>query len=176
MEKKLNLVAPWIEFYHEVEALFSRDSEVSVKFNNETNELYIYVDGNQKKAEAIEYIMPRERIFGNVTVEVKVIPSNKPIDNVKDALTYAFEDSPIFRGYREEETPFGTFKYAIFSPAVLQYFNDDTGDIDGKRTATIEDVAREILCLGDNVHICSALSFGFNTPKLKYTPGDPFDW
>ena len=152
--EKLNLVSPWINFYHEVEALFRNDHEVTVKFDDENYELKLFVD-NAKKGEAIEYILPHEKIFGNVTVKITVIPANKPISGIDEALAIAFKGNPVFGHFETVSSPFGDMNYAVFLPYILQYFNDDIGDIDGKRTATIEDIAKEVLSLGDAWHICS---------------------
>lgn len=160
--EKLNLVSPWINFYHEVEALFRADPEVTVKYDDENSELELFVD-NSKKAEALEYILPHEKVFGNVTVKIVVIPANKPISGIEEALGTAFNGNPAF-GYSESvQTPFGNMNYAVFSPIVVQYYNDDMGDIDGKRTATAEQIAKEVLSLGDAWHICSDRKYdGYN--------------
>lgn len=152
--EKMKLVSPWINFYNEICALFERDPEVNVKYDDENNEIKIYVD-DPRKAEAIQYIMPFEKVFGNVTVKIAVIPANKPIDSIDEALNIAFKYNYCFNMTQSVDTPFGKFNYAIFSPTTVQYHNDDIGDIDGKRTATVEEIAKEVLNLGDSWHICS---------------------
>ena len=157
--EKIKIVSPWINFYHEVTALFRADPDVDVKFNDEDDyEIKLFVK-DPMKAEALEYILPKERIFGNVTVKVTVIPANKPISSIEEALRYGFKDNLIFNYSRTESTPIGEFNYAVFRPEIVQYFNDDISDIDGKRTATAEQIAKEVLTLGDNWHICSSMDF-----------------
>ena len=150
--EKMKLVAPWINFYHEVAALFKGDPDIKVQFDQEEYELKLFVD-DHRKAEALEYILPQERIFGNVTVKVTVIPNNKPITDISDAIKLAFYQNPRFNFVQSVDTPFGVMNYAVFRPDTVQYYNDDIGDIDGKRTTTIEQVAKEVLTLGDSWHI-----------------------
>lgn len=152
--EKMKLVSPWINFYREVEELFSGDTEVKVIFDDENYELKLYVQ-DPRKAEALEYILPQERLFGNVSVKIVIIPANKPIDNISDALKYAFKGNYIFNEVITLPTPFGTFNYAVFNPTIIQYKNDDISDLSGKRTTTAEQVAKEVLSLGDEWHICS---------------------
>ena len=67
--------SPWVTYYREVDALFERDKEVFVVFDEENTELKLYVN-NQDKAEAIRHLMPLEKKFGNVVLKIDVIPSN----------------------------------------------------------------------------------------------------
>lgn len=156
--EKLKLISPWTNFYHEVDALFKSDPDVNVKFDEEAYELKLFVK-DPRKAEALEYILPHEQLFGNVTVKVSIVPANKPIKNVEEALKYAFKGNTIFNFTKTVTTPFGEFNYAVFKPWVLQYHNDDIGDIDGKRTETVEHIAKEVLTLGDSWHICSSFDY-----------------
>ena len=54
---KLQLVSPWINFYHEVNALFRYDRDVTVIFDEEETEVKLYVNGGEK-AEALSELLP----------------------------------------------------------------------------------------------------------------------
>ena len=73
---KLGLSSPWVNFYRELEALFAKDPEVKVVYDEEKNDVKLYVD-NLAKADALAQLLPVERTFGNITITVTVIPANK---------------------------------------------------------------------------------------------------
>ena len=74
----LKLNAPWITYLYQLKKLFERDTEVSVKFDEDEYKYTICVD-NSYKADALSKILPSERDFGNVHTTLEVVPSNKEI-------------------------------------------------------------------------------------------------
>lgn len=64
----LKISSPWVNYYHEIDALFGLDPEIRVDINEGENTVTLYVD-NAEKAEAIAQLLPAERAFGNVTVK-----------------------------------------------------------------------------------------------------------
>lgn len=139
----MKLSSPWVNFYREVEALFKQDDEVRVVFDDENYELRIYVD-NSRKADALSQLLPTEKAFGNVVVKVTVVPSNANIASKVDALREAFCGNPALASVFEIETPMGRLNYAVFQNRVVQYFNDDLGDIDGKRSTLYQEIAKDV--------------------------------
>ena len=148
------LVSPWINYFHEVEELFRYDEDVAVKFDDDSCTLKLYVD-DQKKAEAIEYILPKEKVFGNVTMKISVIPSNKELSDPMEALRIAFKGNRIFNGTQVSPSPFGDVKFAIFSPDSVQYYNDNMYSLCGMKTTIYEDIAKDVLDVPSDVHITS---------------------
>ena len=49
---KIGLSSPWVVYYREVNALFGQDPEIHVVFDEDKNELKLFVD-NSSKAEAL---------------------------------------------------------------------------------------------------------------------------
>ena len=73
--KNLKLSAPWVVYYREIEALFGADPEITITIDEENYSVKLYVN-NDEKAEALDKLLPTERIYGNVTVRTAVIPGN----------------------------------------------------------------------------------------------------
>ena len=127
--------APWVTYYREVDALFEKDEEVFVVLDEENVELKIYVN-NQSKASAIQYLMPTEKEFGNVILKIEVIPANgmkiRNVDetNILDIVCDAFRENDAVYMVTGVRSMFDLI-YVIFRKEVVQYFDDNLGDING---------------------------------------------
>ena len=140
--------SPWVTYYKEVDALFKKDKEVLVVFDEENIELKIYVN-NQEKASAIQYLIPNEKNFGNVILKIKVIPSNGK--QLRDVRTTNIVDiaSDVFRGNNAvfavtDVRAVFDLVYVIFRKEVVQYFDDNIGDINGNYSTLYEVIARDV--------------------------------
>lgn len=162
----LNLVAPWIDFYRKVEAMFKNDQEVTVIFDQDNYKLQVYVD-NEDKAKAIEYLLLPEEYFGDTHVVVEVIPANnyKPLRsinvsnmNLVDIFNNAFSSNKAF--IETEELWLGGFHriYVVFKKEVVQYFNDSLGDVNGLCSTLYQEIAKDIFLDFDDVSYCTAKS------------------
>lgn len=140
--------APWVTYYREVDALFKKDEEVFVVLDEENVELRIYVN-NQYKASAIQYIMPTEKEFGNVILKIEVIPANgmkiRNVDetNILDIVCDAFRENNAVYMVTGVRSMFDLI-YVIFRKEVVQYFDDNLGDINGNCSTLYEVIARDI--------------------------------
>lgn len=154
MEENLTLVSPWVNFYKEIEAMFKRDPEVRVTFDNDNRVIKLLVESGDK-AKALSKILPGERTFGSVTVKVEIIPANNPNDwDLLKTFNVAFKDNPAFCETRESITPFGTFRYVLFDKNVVQYPNDDIGDANQIHTTLYQEIAKDIF-EANGVHFCT---------------------
>ena len=150
----LGLIAPWIDFYREVEELFKQDDEVMTKYDEATNEIKLFVE-NPLKADALMKILPCEKTFGNVTLKITVIPANMETDDPLILLERAFDGNPALTTTKTVATPLGTMRYAIFNKQIAQYYNDDIGDANGLRSVLMADLARDVLEL-PGVNVCTS--------------------
>lgn len=148
----MKLSAPWVKFYREIEALFAQDDEVKVTYDEEANEVKLYVD-NARKADALTQLLPSEKAFGNVTVKVTVVPSNKVMTKA-DLIDEAFVGNPALNFVWHADTIMGSYDYAVFAAKVVQFFNDDLSDINGNETTLYEDIARDVFGESD-VFFCT---------------------
>ena len=155
MKEYTKLSAPWVQFYREVEALFSKDPEVKVTYNDDETTIKLLVE-NHDKAEALEALLPSEKTFGNITVRICVIPANNTAKSELDLVKTAFKGNPALAYVMDTETVFGTMNYVVFEREVVQYYNDDIGDVDGKKSTLYEDIARNVLNT-KGIHYCTSL-------------------
>lgn len=143
---KMNLSAPWDIYYRQVEALFAKDPEIDVVYDEDAKEIKVCVE-NPVKADALEKLLPATKNFGGVELRITVVPAN---DQESPASLYekAFYGNPAFSGIVESE---GSFKatYVVFKPEVVQYFTDDISDISGYESTVYEDIAREVFANGN---------------------------
>lgn len=152
---KFKLSAPWVMFYNEIKALFGRDPEIEVVYDEEDNDIRLYVE-NTEKAEALQELLPAERKFGNITVTVTVIPANKLRAKKASLFRKALQGNPAFV---LEQTVEGVFtnpvSYIVFAREVVQYWIDDLGDLHGIYSTLYEDIARDVFEDPDGVFFCT---------------------
>lgn len=140
--------APWVTYYREVDELFKKDKEVFVVLDEENVELKIYVN-NQSKASAIQYLLPTEKEFGNVILKIEVIPANgmkmRNVDeaSILDIACEAFRDNDAVYTVTGVRSMFDLI-YVIFRKEVVQYFDDNLGDINGNCSTLYEVIARDV--------------------------------
>ena len=140
--------SPWVTYYREVDALFKKDKEVFVVFDEENVEIKIYVS-DQVKADAIRCLMPLEKDFGNVILKINVIPSNGnqlrgvSTTNILKIACDAFLDNNAVYMVTDVGAVFDLV-YVIFRKEVVQFFDDNIGDINGNCSTLYEMIARDV--------------------------------
>lgn len=150
----MKLISPWVDFYRKIQMLFEQDPEVETVFDEENNEIKLYVEG-ARKADALMMLLPTEKVFGNVTVKITVIPANNGEMTKADALREAFIGNPALSYVIEIPSVFGTFNYAVFQNKVVQYFNDDMRDINGNRSTLYQELAKEVFGYDTDICFCT---------------------
>lgn len=152
--------APWVIFYREVQALFAEDPTVHVVYNEEENDIKLYVDKGDK-AEALSLLLPSSKTFGNVTVNISIIPANNG-----EGLFGDFGKAELFEiaffgnnAYSFAKTITGIFTnnltYVVFKKKVVQYFNDDLGDVYGQCSTLYQEIAKEVFDTIEGVYFCT---------------------
>lgn len=153
----VNISAPWFTYYRKLNALFGKDPDVErIVFDEDDMVIRIFVVG-QDKADAISKILPESVSFGNVTVNITVIPANKAGTKFNTLCT-AFKGNPAFSFGIEipmEVTQSNPLSYFAFSHEVVQFFNDNLHDPNGNVTTLYEDIAREVIGESDGICFCT---------------------
>ena len=87
-------------------------------------------------------------------MEIVIIPSN---DNVtkSDLIKAALAGNPIVSYVEHIEVLSNPIDYIVFEKEVVQYFNDNLGDIHGVESTLYEDLAREVFEEHDGVFFCT---------------------
>ena len=150
--KNLKLSAPWVVYYREIEALFGADPEITITIDEENYSVKLYVN-NDEKAEALDKLLPTERIYGNVTVRTAVIPGNPLLEKKTSLFQTAFEGNPVFAFTKTNEGVFTIpLSYVVFKNRVVQFFADNLQDVNGNITTLYETIAKDVF--GETPGIC----------------------
>lgn len=160
---KLNLSPPWAIYYRQVNALFQYDPEVKVVIDENKYILKLYVEDNPNKVEALTTLLPHEKVFGNVSLQIQIVPSN---GNMIEDITRAKNTAELLEdaldrnaavSYIQHVT--GMFNnpitYIVFENEVVQYFVDDLGDAHGVCSTLYQDIAKRIFGERDGIHFCT---------------------
>lgn len=162
----LKMISPWVKYYREVDAMFKKDSEVHVVYDEDSMKLLVYVN-DQAKAEALDVLLPTEKTFGNVTLKISVVPRNKPdrraLNCSDDDPKYygrlfraAFCGNQAFCDVIPIDGVFGFYAaYVIFAKEVVQYYSDDIGDFFGLTSTLYQDIALDIFKELPGVFYCT---------------------
>ena len=153
MNENVKISSPWISYYREINELFGADPDVHVEYDNENITVKLYVDG-QDKADAIAYLLPQQKEFGNVVLNIEVIPANKSMTKI-DYVERAFKGNPNFSRVVRipiEVTQTNPFNYAMFRNFVTQYFNDNLHDPHGNVNTLLENIARDVIGEDEGVY------------------------
>lgn len=143
----LNLSSPWMILYRELTAMFQNDPEIKVILNEEKYKIFLYVD-NSEKAEALELIIERRKIFGNINVDIIVVPANDVSESksmtIPEAFEIAFKNNPALSYVKIPTRIFEVSYYVVFKNEVVQYFNDDISDVNGYCSTLYQEIAKDI--------------------------------
>lgn len=157
---RINLVAPWDEYYHKMMAFFKEDSDVTVLYDGQedgTKYIKVLVD-NPEKATALETLLNKEKDFGGVKLIVTVAPANDIPQHMARLMSQWEEDSKYYSLYRSAligNANFATVQeikgllgfdatFVVFKKKVIQYYNDNIGDLNGVKSTLAEYIARDI--------------------------------
>ena len=153
-EKNVKLSPPWYTFYHKINAMFGSDPEITIKFDEDAMILKLFVD-NQAKADAIAKVLPIEKDFGNVKLNIEVIPSDK-VDSVKQLYKTIFSDNPVFSQVIEVADPsMPQASYVVFNPLIVQFYNDNLADAYRNETTLLQEIAKDIFIQQSGIYYCT---------------------
>lgn len=150
----VKLSPPWITYVNELKALFGKDPDITIKFDEDENHIQLLVD-NSEKADALTALLPAVKNFGNVELYISVVPEN--LDSSYATLVKnAFKNNPVISDVSTVQTPFGDITYAMFRKEVVQFYNDQMDDPNGNKSTLYQDIARDVFG-GDllNTHFCT---------------------
>jgi len=140
---KVAMSPPWYDYANKIQALFSRDPDVTVRFEDSDLTLKLMVS-KIEKCEALQKLLPEKVKFGNVEMKVIIIPSNKTMNKL-DLFRTAFDGNDAVTQIQEEDGVFSNpIMYIAFRKEVIQYYSDNLGDINGNKSCLMEDIAREV--------------------------------
>ena len=135
-------------YLHEYEMLFENDPDVKVVYTDDNDglEIALYVHG-ARKADALTQLLPTQKVFGNVTVKIKVVPDNDTngVPSKLELLKDAFDgNSALSYIASAGDTTAFSFNYVVFAKKVVQFYNDQMDNPNGYKSTLYEDIARDI--------------------------------
>ena len=152
---KVSISSPWVEFARKVEKLFEKDPEIKTEYNEKQVNLIIRVD-NTDKYEALKHFLPEMKDFGGQELLITIIPANENEKDDKDYIKNLFKGNKSVVEIQDISgimTPSMTF--VSFVQEVVQYWNDNIGDLHGNRSTLFEQLAREVFEKTDGVFFCT---------------------
>ena len=170
---RLKLSPPWITYINKLKALFGEDPEINIVHNVDDLKreisVYLYID-NQEKADALNKLLPITRHFGNILLNIYIVPSNVTEEgeptiellkdirinakneslplSIKEAFDTAFKGNSAYAfSYRVDNVLYDV-TYIVFKNCVVQFFNDNLNDLHGNLSTLYQDIATEIFETG----------------------------
>lgn len=153
-KEKVGLSSPWISYVHKLQALFKKDSEVKVVYDDNEKNINIFVE-NSTKADALTQLLPVEKDFGGTTVTITVIPANDTVTNPAILFEEAFKNNPVFDSTLVIEGMYNNpINYIIFTDKIAQFWDDNLGDPHGNVSTLYQEIAKDIFDI-DGVQYCT---------------------
>lgn len=154
MGENVKLSPPWYTYYHKIDAMFGSDPDIQIKFNEDAMTLKLFVD-NQAKADALTKVLQPEIDFGNVKLNVEVVPSDK-VDSLEQLYKTVFAGNPVFNDVIEECDPSAPkATYVVFNPMIVQFYNDNLADAFRNETTLHQEIAKDLFVQQPGVYFCT---------------------
>ena len=162
---KFMLEAPWYTFRKKVNALFEQDPDITVgevieSEDGKTDFLLDIEVRNHEKFLALDRVLPKVKIFGNVTLGIVLYDEENAQgeDDRVELYRTIFDGNPIVKDVREALDHTGTrHGFVRFQPEVVQFFDDDISDFNGNWSGLAQDIAREVFADEmAGIHFCTA--------------------
>ena len=154
---RINLSAPWVIFYREINAMFEEDPEVRVLYDEEKNLIKLFID-NEAKANALQSLLPDVKRYGNVELKIEVIPYNNAGETKENLYATAFAGNPALSYIKTIKGIFtNDLTYVVFKNKVVQFFNDDLGDVNGMCSTLYQYIAVDLFEDTEGIYFCTDL-------------------
>jgi hypothetical protein len=148
---RLKLSPPWITYIHKLTELFDPDPQIAFNISESSKGPSVTLStSNGDKAAALLKLLPSEKKYGNITLEINVDcdhVSNLAFPSPKVLFETAFKGNPVF-AYAVCPTEEGYWyigaTYVVFQNRVVQFFNDNLNDCHGVISTLYQDIAAEI--------------------------------
>lgn len=153
-KQETRMAPPWVRYVNAVRAMFGKDPEVRVIYDDGNRKLKLMVN-NPTKAMALEQLLPDEMEFGGEVLTVQVVPANGE-ETTRDLVRWALSGNYAVSQVVDVEGTFSNpLSYIVFKKEVVQYYEDNLGDLYGNRNTLYQDLAGEIFPEHSGVLFCT---------------------
>ena len=142
------LSPPWYTLWNEIRSTVGRDPDIHVDPLDTSRTPYVINIRvpDSAKAQALASVLAPAYNFGNVAVAVHVAGATalgpSSASAWAETLRAAFETNPLFvSAYAPPDSP----AMVTFAKSVVQFFNDDTGELYGNYNHSAADALRDVL-------------------------------
>lgn len=168
MKNRFKLSPPWCTYVNYLTEMFGEDPEINVRYDNDQATVYLAVD-NADKYDILVNVLPCYKTFGNMYLNIEIIPSNnlgKPVNKfdqlgTDDIFNTLFKGNPVFSFVKTVDVLYCVpFVYVVFKNKIVQFFNDNLNDVYGNMTTLYQYIAEEIFDdeLFEDVCFCTDIS------------------
>ena len=151
---KLKLSPPWAEYVNKIKALFEKDHDIRVEYDEDKMNLVIKVDDTDKY-EALTKLLPEMKDFGGVELLITIIPANTKTKNSSYYIKKLFSGNNSVVEIQDVTIGTNPMTFVSFEKEVIQYYNDNIGDLHGLRSTLMENIAREVFEDLNGVYFCT---------------------
>lgn len=153
---RLNLSAPWVIYYRMLEALFSKDADIEVEFDEMRPEVKLNVK-NPIKVDALNRLLPNSKQYGSVTLKISVVMCPYGDRTDIDLLEDLFEGNEAVSYITKIVDPdmSNAANFVVFQKEVVQYFADNLGDVNKLNSTLYQDIAREVFGELPGIFFCT---------------------
>ena len=150
VSQNLKLSSPWVIYHQKLAALFAEDPaiEIGQMYDSEGGnyEIWIYAH-TPRKYDAVQKLLPESVVFGNVTVKHVIKLTEQPKEpNWFETVKDLFEGNGKVADMKfAEDAAKNTHMFIMFRPEVIQFFSDNTDDLNGLWNGLTQDIAREVV-------------------------------
>lgn len=171
---EVKLTPPWYTFRNQIRYTYGMSPFITVNELVQVEKYYVLsiTSCSEAVAYALRQVLPLEKIFGNLTVLVKVFgPTGSEIFISDESYTpqslaklfcTALSYNPLFVGAipfeYDPNLPFMKSVYIVITPTVIQFFNDDLSDLCSNYNEVAAKVFQEITTLKYKPNLSVAFS------------------
>ena len=165
---RINLAAPWDKYYNKMMAFFAEDSDVTILYDSEAKNIKVLVQ-DPAEAEALMHLLNSEVDFGGVKLLITVVPANETTGDIKKFFSGLSNEENYTTLYQRSLMYNNLYAYTktienimgfnavfiVFKKQVVQYYNDNLGDLNGMKSTLAENIARDIFVPHNGVFFCT---------------------
>lgn len=154
--ENMKLCPPWVEYANKIKKLFEKDNDIKVDYNDSTKVITLFVE-SEEKSDALNDLLPVTKDFGGTEIRIKIVPSNNSVKDNRYYIKKLFNGNEAVTNIQDVTGVMtNPLTYVEFEKKVVQFWNDNLGDLNGNKSMVMEDIAREVFEGINGVLFCTS--------------------